>query len=265
MDCSNGNSAGKRGALSFYCTCTQRPHARRTRFSSSIVCASYRRSRHRFRYPEPMPASMIAALRIYDRFSSNYSCGAGAGGVGGAGAGGASPPIPPPPIAPLRRSRILACISSTFACWSGVSTARTLVMFSSRIAIPCARRSSGANAVFARSASIFAWLSAMIALIFAIWSAFRPSCCCIMSMWCCWSIPPCPPIPIGGPCCCPAAGGGGASCWATAALTTRPALHSSTAAARNIFIFITLFIRNPLSSRKIPSHHRRASLFRYRL
>jgi len=34
MDLSNGNLAGKRGALSFYCTCTQRPHARRTRFCS---------------------------------------------------------------------------------------------------------------------------------------------------------------------------------------------------------------------------------------
>ncbi len=60
----------------------------------------------------------------------------------------------------------------------------------------------------------------------------------------------------GGPCCCPSGGGGAVSCCATAALITNPALHSTTAAARNILFFSKFFIAFTCSLSK----HRAASL-----
>ena len=66
MDLSYGNSAGKRGALSFYCTCTQRPNARPLRFcfASVTLCSSYRRIRPRFRYREPRPHPFPSRLYL---------------------------------------------------------------------------------------------------------------------------------------------------------------------------------------------------------
>jgi len=121
-----GRPAGNRGALSSYCTCTRRPNAHHASFwPASLLClfvslvlpVVFLSCSGGLSIDEagPVPSSGARPLRVLSLLS--YCCGLPDGG-GGTGA-------PCPPSSP-RRSRILACIASNFACWSGVNTARIL-------------------------------------------------------------------------------------------------------------------------------------------
>ena len=118
----------------------------------------------------PVPSSGTRPLRVLSALT--YACGLPDGG-GGTGA-------PCPPSSP-RRSCILACIASNFACWSGVNTARILACSPWCSVIICARRSPGASDAFDRIVSICACDSVKICRTWAVWLSFKFSRRCICS------------------------------------------------------------------------------------